>query len=159
MSLLWVQELEVRLGGKERRGMFGSEALPAAGLDLYPSPPAALSKTPVSRAARPVLPCKVCFSIYSEGLASVSLCAPSPCPGDGAGEHPLVSKGWEEMGRDGKRWAYVEELASRGSAARRPDRPRTSATGPGPLVCAHGGLATGLSSYQISYRPATSYQD
>lgn len=104
MSLLWVQELEVRLGGKERRGMFGSEALPPAGLDLYPSPPAALSKTPVSRAARPVLPSKVCFSIYSEGLASVSLCAPSPCPGDGAGEHPLVSKGWEEMGRDGHTW-------------------------------------------------------
>lgn len=45
MSLLWVQELEVRLGGKERRGMFGSEALLPAGLNLYLSPPATPSKT------------------------------------------------------------------------------------------------------------------
>lgn len=59
LSLLQVQELEVRLGGEKR----GPEALLPADLKLYRFPPAMPPMTPVPRAAHPVLLCKVCFSV------------------------------------------------------------------------------------------------
>lgn len=63
LSLLQVQELEVRLGGEKRGEKRGPEALFPADLKLSCFPPAMSSMTPVPRAAHPVLPCKVCFSI------------------------------------------------------------------------------------------------